>query len=114
MLQASCRFNHHMHEMAVNLSLAQKAGRGVSELAVCGVRCLPRPRLSLLYCFCDWVFEHFFILRFVILFQFQVRLRSVCLSCVAYVVSHTVRKMVLKTATVADSHTVRTEQVRTA
>ena len=114
MLLSFWRVNNHMHDMAVNLSLAQKADRRVSELAVCRVQCLPRPRRALLYCFCDWVFEHFFILRFVILFQFQVRLRSVCLSCVAYVVSHTVRKMVLKTATVADGHTVRTEQVRTA
>ena len=95
MLMSFWRFDNHMHDMAVNLSLAQKADRGLSELAVCGVQCLPRPRLSLLYCFCDWVFEHFFILRFVILFLLEIPLRSACFFSVTYVVSHTVRKMVL-------------------
>ena len=114
MLMSFWRFDNHMHNMAVNLSLAQKADRGVSDLAGCRGRSSPRQCLALLYCFCDWVFEHFFILRFFILFLLEIPLRSACFFSVTYVVSHTVRKMVLETATVADSHTIRTERVRTA
>ena len=99
--------------MAVNLSLAEKADRGLSDFAVCKVQCLLRSRLALEYSFCHWIFVHFLFLAFVFLFLCQARLRSVMLSCVAYVFCHTVRKMVLKTTTVADGNTVRTEQVRT-
>ena len=97
--------------MAADLSLTEDADTGASTFAVCRVNCLLRFGLALQYCFYLWIFVHVFLLGFVLVFLRLVRLRSVWLSCVAYVVCHTVRKMVLKTTTVADSNTVQAEQV---
>mgnify|MGYP007125916217 CR=1 FL=1 len=102
-----------MHDMAADLSLTEEADTGASAFAVCRVNCLLRFLLALQYCFYLWIFVYVFLLGFVLVFLCLVRLRSVRLSCVAYVVCHTVRNMVLKATTVADANTVWTEQVRT-